>query len=348
MPESVYYIQKDENEMGPLSFAQMRTLWGRGEITVRTSFRYENENIWRPVALLQSELDEPMEMPPVLPAQKPKKAGADIKTGCGCLFFGIVLVIIILSAGNRNQSAISPLDYYPPVKATSQHAESPAPTITWKEIDEFFYSGEATDLQRQEKAKLLKGQHVAWQGWASKVEEKFWGLQISFKMNKATITNDVALDLNDSEKGNAVKVKTGDYMSFSGTIEDIRWGLFGEVKLKNGALGKMLTEPEPATKTAEASKQDGNQDWQEKTIKGHNWIGATSQELFKKLVTYKTQKDAAAFGKVMNAGLQTGDITLFKDGEKVLLMDTALFSGLVKVRRRGKVTEYWTHYEMVK
>uniref|UniRef100_UPI0037C5225E DUF4339 domain-containing protein n=1 Tax=Prosthecobacter sp. TaxID=1965333 RepID=UPI0037C5225E len=204
MPESLYYIQKDGNEVGPLSFEQMRSLWGRAEITVRTSFRYEKENIWRPVALLQSELDEPMEMPPALATQKPEKTGSYTKTGCGCLFIGIVLFIIIASASNRNQSSSSRLENYPPVKSTSQHVESPAPTITWKEIDEFFFKGNNTDQQRADKLKYYKGRQVSWRGRVVKTSEKlFGGMTLSIKMNADTITHDVDLDLKSSETSRA-------------------------------------------------------------------------------------------------------------------------------------------------
>jgi hypothetical protein len=83
-------------------------------------------------------------------------------------------------------------------------------------------------------------------------------------------------------------------------------------------------------------------------IKGQDWFGASSRELFEKLGKFAVQKDSAAFGKLMTAGLLTGETTMFKDGEKVILMDTAIFSGLVKVRREGEVAEFWTNFEAVK
>ena len=39
---------------------------------------------------------------------------------------------------------------------------------------------------------------------------------------------------------------------------------------------------------------------------------------------------------------------MFTNGEVVYIADTAIFSGLVKVRRRGDTNEYWTNLEAVK
>ncbi len=79
---------------------------------------------------------------------------------------------------------------------------------------------------------------------------------------------------------------------------------------------------------------------------GH--IGCTSREYFKKLVRYAGDNDKDAFKQGLVAGMLTGECTAFKDGELVYTTDTALFSGLVKIRRKGSTTEYWTNIETVK
>lgn len=83
-------------------------------------------------------------------------------------------------------------------------------------------------------------------------------------------------------------------------------------------------------------------------IKGDHWFGAASKEQFHKISKYLTQKDQAAFNEAMTEGLLSGTVTVFKDGEKVLLMDTAMFSGLIQLRRMGKRDEYWTNLEAAK
>ena len=43
----------------------------------------------------------------------------------------------------------------------------------------------------------------------------------------------------------------------------------------------------------------------------------------------------------------TGDCVLFSLGETVALTDTAVFSGLVQVRKRGDMKEFWVITEAI-
>lgn len=86
---------------------------------------------------------------------------------------------------------------------------------------------------------------------------------------------------------------------------------------------------------------------QEKRISGDHWFGCTDREYFDKLVGYAVQKDNKAFKKALAAGLVLGTCTIFKNGEVVYITDTAISSGLVKVRRKGETQEYWTNIEAV-
>jgi len=47
------------------------------------------------------------------------------------------------------------------------------------------------------------------------------------------------------------------------------------------------------------------------------------------------------------AGLLVGTYTTFKKGEVIYIADTAIFSGLIKVRRKGETQEYWTRIQIV-
>jgi len=82
-----------------------------------------------------------------------------------------------------------------------------------------------------------------------------------------------------------------------------------------------------------------------KTVNGENHIGCTDRDYFEKLASYAAVKDTEAFTRALGAALLTGDCVTFKAGEPVFLVDTAIFSGLVKVRRLGETTEYWTNIE---
>jgi hypothetical protein len=85
----------------------------------------------------------------------------------------------------------------------------------------------------------------------------------------------------------------------------------------------------------------------DKHISGGDWFGCTDRDYFEKIARYAAQKDQTAFEKALTAGIAAGICTLFSDGETVYVADTAILSGLVKVRRPGEVVEYWTNLEAI-
>jgi hypothetical protein len=91
-----------------------------------------------------------------------------------------------------------------------------------------------------------------------------------------------------------------------------------------------------------ASSTDGT-----KRITGDNWFGCSSRDYFEKLVGYAVTGDNDALKQGLASGITLGGCTLFKNGDTVFMADTAIFSGLVKVRRKGEMQEYWTNLEAV-
>jgi hypothetical protein len=87
---------------------------------------------------------------------------------------------------------------------------------------------------------------------------------------------------------------------------------------------------------------------QDKRISGDHRFGCSDRDYLDKLVRYAVQHDDQAFSQGLAAGLLAGTCTMFKSGEEVYLADTAIFSGLVKVRRKGEMQEYWTNMEAVR
>src|SRR5262245_44778482 len=83
-------------------------------------------------------------------------------------------------------------------------------------------------------------------------------------------------------------------------------------------------------------------------IAGDKFFGCTDLDYHKKLTNYVVQKDIEAFTKNLTDGLLLGTCTLFKSGEEVFLVDTTLFSDLIKVRRKGDTIEYWVIIEAIK
>ncbi len=84
---------------------------------------------------------------------------------------------------------------------------------------------------------------------------------------------------------------------------------------------------------------------QERRISGDTWFGCTSKDYQGKLIGYAVQKDMEAFKQGLTAGVITGACVMFTAGEPVFIANTAIFSGLVKVQRKGSTSEYWTNLE---
>ena len=87
---------------------------------------------------------------------------------------------------------------------------------------------------------------------------------------------------------------------------------------------------------------------EDKQIAGDHRFGCSDRDYFDKLVGYAVQKDNDAFSQGLAAGILAGTCTMFKVGESVYITDTAIFSGLVEVRRKGETQEYWTNLEAVR
>jgi hypothetical protein len=110
-----------------------------------------------------------------------------------------------------------------------------------------------------------------------------------------------------------------------------------------GAGGGSSNSGSTTTSTQPVGGDDGS-----KRISGDHRIGCSDRDYLDKLAGYAAEKDEKAFSQGLAAGLLSGVCTMFKEGEEVYLADTAIFSGLVKVRRKGETQEYWTNLEAVK
>lgn len=73
-------------------------------------------------------------------------------------------------------------------------------------------------------------------------------------------------------------------------------------------------------------------------------FGATSRDARSKVTRYLADKDSVALWELINLG----SATVLDSGQKVHLVDTAIFSGLVKVRVQGDTREYWIPIEHYK
>lgn len=115
--ETLYYVKPREEELGPLTFAQLRSMWSRGEINVKTPFRYEEEETWQPLAILRRDLETGgpppiQQIPPPLPMGNQAPVNPSVKSSnagaLGCfllLLFGIVIFALSNSGTSPEEDA---------------------------------------------------------------------------------------------------------------------------------------------------------------------------------------------------------------------------------------------------
>ena len=108
----------------------------------------------------------------------------------------------------------------------------------------------------------------------------------------------------------------------------------------SGSSSSSISKKESQRSTSTISGQ--------RTITGDDYIGAIARADHDRLTNYAIQQDLDAFRSFLNAGLLAGTLTEFNQGERVFVADTAILSGLVKVRRQGETVEYWTNIEAVR
>lgn len=103
-----------------------------------------------------------------------------------------------------------------------------------------------------------------------------------------------------------------------------------------------LQEKRPVDRTPANRPSDGSH-----RISRNQWPGCADREYFGQLTRFSVEGDHEAFRRALAADIVDGYCTIFKKGEAVFTVDTAIFSGLVKVRRRGDPQGYWTNLEAV-
>lgn len=80
-------------------------------------------------------------------------------------------------------------------------------------------------------------------------------------------------------------------------------------------------------------------------ISGESWFRCSDRDYYHNLVEYIADQDVQALEQALTNGILYGECTLFDNGEQVYLTETAIFSGLVKIRRQGETQEFWTFAE---
>ena len=108
--------------------------------------------------------------------------------------------------------------------------------ISWNTIDEIYKIGnDNTDLQKDNEWERFKGKRVNWTGKVFSISEGvFGGLSMQVKMKESTFGSDLIIDLKDSEKSKAGKLKKGDSVTFIATMKS--WGTLLPISMDEGEI----------------------------------------------------------------------------------------------------------------
>ncbi|OFV96119.1 MAG: hypothetical protein A3F68_04675 [Acidobacteria bacterium RIFCSPLOWO2_12_FULL_54_10] len=112
----------------------------------------------------------------------------------------------------------------------------------------------------------------------------------------------------------------------------------------------LTTTPSPSQTTKPATKTQATHADSSglRRIAGPSWFGCLNRAKFEELNGYLHDQDRAAFIGSVGRAYRDGECVPFEQGEEVYLSDTAIFSGLVQVRRPGKTERWWTYAEAVR
>lgn len=115
-------------------------------------------------------------------------------------------------------------------------AEPEVSKITWKEIDSVYnLKSKFTDAQKEEKWKEYEGKIIEWTGEVSDISEGWTsGYNLLIKMNQSTLTHDLQIGLDDSQKEKVLKVSKGDKIKFRGKLNE--WGSLLAISLSDGEI----------------------------------------------------------------------------------------------------------------
>lgn len=85
-----------------------------------------------------------------------------------------------------------------------------------------------------------------------------------------------------------------------------------------------------------------------RTIKSDGAIGCVERSRFEQLVKLVSDGDKEAWKQSVLAAFLSEECIPMKAGDVVYIQDTAIFSGLVQVRRQGETRAYWTNLQQIR
>jgi len=83
-------------------------------------------------------------------------------------------------------------------------------------------------------------------------------------------------------------------------------------------------------------------------VSSDGYFGCLSKDYYSKIARYAVQEDIQAFETALLGGYATGECIRLQADERVFVEETAVFSGLVKIRKPGDTLEFWAAIEAIK
>lgn len=134
-----------------------------------------------------------------------------------------ILIIVTLGCANTDSTS-SPSNTSAKIKSAPETAKSTPVAIspiTWGEYDNIYNTkSNSTDMQKDAQWSKFEGKTVAWQGKVEDVSKgTLGGLTLNIKMNPDTLTYDISLSLKSDQESEAMTLKKGEKVSFTGKLK---------------------------------------------------------------------------------------------------------------------------------
>ena len=115
------------------------------------------------------------------------------------------------------------------------------------------------------------------------------------------------------------------------------------------AMGTATSESSasPVTPTATTSSPAIPATEETRNVISDGRFGCQSPETFKSIKNYALARDEAGFNREISSALGTGECITFTRNEVLILKASDGDLGMIKVRRAGSFTEYWTGSETI-
>lgn len=105
--------------------------------------------------------------------------------------------------------------------------------------------------------------------------------------------------------------------------------------------------PTKSAPTSIASNQQPNPSDGSRVVSRGASAGCANKEAYEQLTKIAVQGDSEAFTRALAGSVITGQCVIFERGTVVFIDDTAILSGLVRIRPKGQVSAYWTAMETI-